>query len=65
MTHFSLKKLVFATKNILENHNHPICRAREPSLNGYIYKTLPDLRLRKHGGKIDRKREFGLRLGFW
>jgi len=50
-----------------ENHNQSICRAVEPSPNGYIYKTFPHLRLREHcrkqaeDCKSQKIREFAVR----
>lgn len=56
---------VFARKRAFQkttaNHN---ADPGTQSLSGYMYETLPDLRLRKHGGKIARNRELVLKLCF-
>lgn len=58
------RKLSLSQREHSRNPQPAKGRPGEPSLNRYIYKTLPDLRLRKHGGKTDRNRELVLRLGF-
>lgn len=48
-------------KLLQENHNQLKCRVVESSSNGYIYKTLPQIKLREYcrggGGKIVRAKE--------
>jgi hypothetical protein len=36
-----LRKLLFATETIIENHNQSKCRAVDPSPSGYIYNSTP------------------------
>jgi hypothetical protein len=50
-----LRKLLFETDSIAENHNQSNFIVVEPSPNGYVYKTLPQLSLRKYCGRGDRK----------
>jgi hypothetical protein len=43
-------------ETMTENHYQLKCRVVETSFSGYIYKTFPYLRLRKHWGRSSGKK---------